>query len=310
MLSDKTKGNTMLLITAFIWGSAFVAQSIGMDYVGPFTFSAARDVIAIIMLMPVILIFSQQARHDSGHSLLHHLRPDKITWIGGFWCGLSLGISDTLQQVGISMTTAGKAGFITALYIVIVPLLGRLFGEKIPRIIWFCVFLAIAGFYLLCVNGDFSISFGDFLVFCCAIGFASHILVIDHYLKKKADSIKLSWVQFMMAFLFSGTLTLLFEQPTLQTLWNARLPILYAGALSSGVAYTLQIIGQKYTDPTTATLLMSLESVFAALSGWLVLGEVMSAKEITGCVLVFIAVILAQIPVSTLQAHLFSKAKK
>lgn len=310
MLSAKVKGNTMLLITAFIWGSAFVAQSVGMDYVGPFTFSASRDVIAIFVLIPIILLFSQQARKDTGHSLWHHLRPDKITLIGGFWCGLSLGISDTLQQVGISLTTAGKAGFITALYIVIVPLLGRLFGEKIPRIIWFCVFLAIAGFYLLCVNGDFSVSFGDFLIFCCAIGFAAHILVIDHYLKKKADSIKLSWVQFMAAFLFSGTLTVLFEQPSFQMIWDARLPLLYAGVLSSGVAYTLQIIGQKYTDPTTATLLMSLESVFAALAGWLVLGEVMSAKEISGCVLVFIAVILAQIPVSTLQAHLFAKVKK
>lgn len=307
MSSTKLKGNLMLLLTAFIWGSAFVAQSVGMDYVGPFTFSAARDVVAIIVLIPIVFFLSQQSRSEKSGSFWQHLRPDKITLLGGVLCGLSLGVSDTLQQVGISMTTAGKAGFITALYIVIVPLLGHFIGQKIPRIIWFCVLLAMAGFYLLCVNGDFSISFGDFLVFCCAIGFALHILIIDYYLKKKADSIKLSWVQFMLAFLFSAVLTVLFEAPTLTTIWNARIPILYAGALSSGVAYTLQIVGQKYTDATTATLLMSLESVFAALAGWLVLGEVMSAKEITGCILVFIAVILAQVPISTLQAHFFAK---
>ena len=227
---------------------------------------------------------------------MQQLKPDRITLIGGAWCGLVLGAADTLQQVGISMTTAGKAGFITALYIILVPLMGHFMGHKVPRIIVICVTLAIAGFYLLCINGDFQVSFGDFLVLCCAVFFALHILVIDHFLLKKANSIKLSWVQFATAFLFSGTLTVLFEQPDWSALWAAKWPLLYAGGLSSGVAYTLQIVGQKYTEPTTATLIMSLESVFAALAGWLILGEVMTAKELTGCVLVFAAVILAQIP--------------
>lgn len=296
MYQSQAKGTIPLLITALIWGAAFVAQSVGMDYIGPFTFSAARDVIAIVVLIPVILLFTDKRADGTYPPILQQLKPDRITLIGGAWCGLVLGAADTLQQVGISMTTAGKAGFITALYIILVPLLGRFMGRKVSRIIVICVALAIAGFYLLCINGDFQVSFGDFLVLCCAVFFALHILVIDHFLLKKANSIKLSWVQFATAFLFSGTLTVLFEQPDWSALWAAKWPLLYAGGLSSGVAYTLQIVGQKYTEPTTATLIMSLESVFAALAGWLILGEVMTAKELTGCVLVFAAVILAQIP--------------
>ena len=295
MYHSQLKGTILLLITALIWGAAFVAQSVGMDYIGPFTFSAARDVIAIIVLIPVILLFTDKGTDGTYPPILQQLKPDRITLIGGAWCGLVLGAADTLQQVGISMTTAGKAGFITALYIILVPLMGHFIGRKVPRIIMVCVALAIAGFYLLCINGDFQVSFGDFLVLCCAVFFALHILVIDHFLLKRANSIKLSWVQFAIAFLFSGTLTVLFEHPDWSALWDAKWP-LYAGGLSSGVAYTLQIVGQKYTEPTTATLIMSLESVFAALAGWLILGEVMTAKELTGCVLVFAAVILAQIP--------------
>ena len=296
MYHSQAKGTILLLITALIWGAAFVAQSVGMDYIGPFTFSAARDVIAIIVLIPVILLFTDKGTDGTYPPILQQLKPDRITLIGGAWCGLVLGAADTLQQVGISMTTAGKAGLITALYIILVPLMGHFMGRKVPRIIMVCVALAIAGFYLLCINGDFQVSFGDFLVLCCAVFFALHILVIDHFLLKRANSIKLSWVQFAIAFLFSGTLTVLFEHPDWSALWDAKWPLLYAGGLSSGVAYTLQIVGQKYTEPTTATLIMSLESVFAALAGWLILGEVMTAKELTGCVLVFAAVILAQIP--------------
>lgn len=304
MYQTEAKGTIFLLITALIWGSAFVAQSIGMDYIGPFTFSAARNVIAIIVLMPVILLFTDKRDDGTYPPIWQQLKPDAITLTGGAWCGLTLGIADTLQQVGITMTTAGKAGFITAIYIVLVPLMGFFIGRKVPRIIVFCVILAMTGFYFLCINGDFEIAFGDLLVFFCAIFFALHILVIDHFLLKKAHSIKMSWVQFAIAFLFSATLTILFESPTASMLWDAKWPILYAGGLSSGVAYTLQIVGQKYTEPTTATLILSLEAVFAVLAGWLILGEVMTGKEIVGCVLVFIAVILAQIP---LPARLFGK---
>ena len=304
MYQTEAKGTIFLLITALIWGSAFVAQSIGMDYIGPFTFSAARNVIAIIVLMPVILLFTDKRDDGTYPPIWQQLKPDAITLTGGAWCGLTLGIADTLQQVGITMTTAGKAGFITAIYIVLVPLMGFFIGRKVPRIIVFCVILAMTGFYFLCINGDFEIAFGDLLVFFCAIFFALHILVIDHFLLKKAHSIKMSWVQFAIAFLFSATLTILFESPTASMLWDAKWPILYAGGLSSGVAYTLQIVGQKYTEPTTATLILSLEAVFAVLAGWLILGEVMTGKEIVGSVLVFVAVILAQIP---LPARLFGK---
>ena len=304
MYQTEAKGTIFLLITALIWGSAFVAQSIGMDYIGPFTFSAARDVIAMIVLMPVILLFTDKREDGTYPPIWQQLKPDAITLTGGAWCGLTLGIADTLQQVDISMTTAGKAGFITAIYIVLVPLMGFFIGRRVRRIIIVCVALAMIGFYFLCINGDFEIAFGDLLVFFCAIFFSLHILVIDHFLLKKAHSIKLSWVQFFIAFLFSAALTVLFESPTVSMLWDAKWPILYAGGLSSGVAYTLQIVGQKYTEPTTATLILSLEAVFAVLAGWLILGEVMTGKEIVGCVLVFVAVILAQVP---LPSRLFGK---
>ena len=235
MYHSQAKGTILLLITALIWGAAFVAQSVGMDYIGPFTFSAARDVIAIIVLIPVILLFTDKGTDGTYPPILQQLKPDRITLIGGAWCGLVLGAADTLQQVGISMTTAGKAGFITALYIILVPLMGHFMGHKVPRIIVICVTLAIAGFYLLCINGDFQVSFGDFLVLCCAVLFALHILVIDHFLLKRANSIKLSWVQYAIAFLFSGTLTVLFEHPDWSALWDAKWPLLYAGGLSSGV---------------------------------------------------------------------------
>lgn len=293
---EKLKGNLLLLLTALIWGSAFVAQSVGMDYIGPFTFNAARNLIAVFVLIPVVLVFGGRQAEGAGRGLWSRLRPDPVTWRGGLCCGLVLGIASNLQQVGISMTTAGKAGFITALYIILVPVLGRFLGRTIPRIILICVPMAVVGFYLLCVNGDFSISFGDFLVFCCAVFFAVHILVIDHFLMCRADGVRLAWIQFGMTFLVSAVLVLCFEKVTLAPLWAARWPLLYTAVLSSGVAYTCQIIGQKYTDPATATLIMSLESVFAALSGWLFLGELMSLREVAGCILVFIAVLLAQLP--------------
>ena len=265
MYHSQLKGTILLLITALIWGAAFVAQSVGMDYIGllPSAPPAMSSPSSSSSSHP--LIQRQRAGRDVS-AILQQLKPDRITLIGGAWCGLVLGAADTLQQVGISMTTAGKAGFITALYIILVPLMGHFIGRKVPRIIMVCVALAIAGFYLLCINGDFQVSFGDFLVLCCAVFFALHILVIDHFLLKRANSIQLSWVQFAIAFLFSGTLTVLFEHPDWSALWDAKWPLLYAGGLSSGVAYTLQIVGQKYTEPTTATLIMSLESVFAALA--------------------------------------------
>ena len=300
-MSDRLKGNMMLLLTAMIWGGGFVAQSAGMDYIGPFTFCAARYVLALVALIPVVLLFSVQARKKTQASVWERFVPDKVTMWGGLYCGLTLGVADALQQVGICYTTAGKAGFITALYIIMVPLLGRIVGQRIPKVLAFCVLLAIVGFYFLCVNEELSVGYGDFLTLCCAVFFSLHILVIDYFMKRKADGIKLSWVQFAVAFVFASCLVSGFEAVSWESLWAARVPLLFAGVISSGIAYTLQILGQKYTDPTIATLLMSLEAVFAVIAGWAVLGEVMNGRELGGCALVFIAVLLAQLPLPALK---------
>ena len=295
-MSKKMRGNLMLLLTALIWGTAFVAQSAGMDHVQPFTYNGIRTLIGGIVLIPVILLFDRLKPADTRPSAEEQKVINKNSLVGGLCCGTVLCIASCLQQFGVSMTTAGKAGFITALYIVIVPLMGVFIKKKIPKIIWLCVAIAVAGFYLLCVKEGFSIGTGDLLVLCCAFFFSIHIMVIDHFTAGKVDGVRMSCVQFLVAGIMAIVLMFLFEQPTLASIWDARVSILYAGVMSCGVAYTLQILGQKDTDPTTATLLMSLESVFAALSGWVLLNESLSLKELFGCALVFVAVILAQIP--------------
>lgn len=295
-MSNKAKGNLMLLITALIWGSAFVAQSAGMDYVGPFTFNMMRSYIAFIALIPVVIFFRRKkvAEHPLSTSETRILNRNSV--FGGICCGFALGIASMLQQVGISMTTAGKAGFITALYIIIVPILGVFIGKKIPRIIWVCALIAVFGFYLLCIKEGFSVSAGDLWCLACAFGFSVHIMIIDHFTSKNTDSVMMSCVQFLIAGILSMIVTMIFEDITVQALWDAKITILYAGLLSSCVAYTLQILAQKHTNPTVACLIMSLESVFAALFGWLLLNESLSLKELCGCALVFIAVVLAQLP--------------
>ena len=295
-MSKKMRGNLMLLLTALIWGTAFVAQSAGMDHVQPFTYNGIRTLIGGLVLIPVILLFDRLKPAESRPSAEEQRVINKNSLLGGVCCGVVLCVASCFQQFGVSMTTAGKAGFITALYIVIVPLMGVFIKKKIPKIIWLCVAIAVAGFYLLCVKEGFSIGTGDLLVLCCAFFFSIHIMVIDHFTAGKVDGVRMSCVQFLVAGIMAIVLMFLFEEPTLVSVWNARVSILYAGVMSCGVAYTLQILGQKDTDPTTATLLMSLESVFAALSGWVLLHESLSLKEIFGCALVFVAVILAQIP--------------
>ena len=197
---DRMKGNLLLLLTALIWGSAFVAQSVGMDYVGPFTFNAARNLLATGVLVPVVLAFGGKRQG----SLWQRLKPDGVTLKGGLCCGLIMGIASNLQQVGIAQTTAGKAGFITALYIILVPILGRFLGRTVRKIMLLCVPMALVGFYLLCVKGDFTVSFGDFLVFCCAVFFALHILFVDHFLRKGASGVRVAWLQFAMTCLLSA----------------------------------------------------------------------------------------------------------
>ena len=298
------------MLTSFIWGSAFVAQSSGMDYVGPYTYNMARNVLAFLFLIPVIYVIGKKKggtdNTGSGTGIDEAafgeanwksiLLPDRTTLVGGIYCGLVMAVASSLQQIGITMTTAGKAGFITALYIILVPLMGVFIGKKIPRIIWFCVVLAMAGFYLLCVKEGFSISKGDILVLFCSVGFSVHIMTIDHFTSKGVDGVKMACIQFAVAAIVMTPLMFALENPSVSGLLSAWMTIAYVGILSSGVGFTLQIVAQKDTDPTTATLIMSLESVFAAVSGCLFLNEVLLPKEILGCILVFVAVILAQVP--------------
>ena len=290
-MQRKLRGSIMLLIAALIWGTAFVAQSEGMRYVEPFTYNATRTLIGGFVLIPIIMIF-RSIRRKSGQTEKTSLRA---TITGGIVCGIFLFIASSFQQSGISMTTAGKAGFITALYIIIVPLFGLIFRRKVSPILWLCVLIAAAGFWLLCIKKGFTIGKGDLLVFCCAIFFAMHIMSIDHFNGKHVDAMLMSCIQFFTAGTLMAICMFLFETPQIGNIFDAKITILYSGFMSSGVAFTLQIIGQKDTEPTVATLLMSLESVFAALSGWLILHEALTLKELTGCILVFSAVILAQL---------------
>lgn len=286
------KGSLMLLITSLIWGTAFVAQSEGMNYVEPFTYNAMRTLLGGVVLIPVIILFRFLDKRNGKEKTDCSL---KNTVIGGICCGIILFIASSFQQSGIAQTTAGKAGFVTALYIVMVPLIGIFLHKKMPLRMWLFIAIALAGFWLLCIKQDIGISSGDLLVFFGAILFAVHITVIDHFNEKNTDGVLMSCIQFFTAGLLMLICMFIFEKPTIPNIVGAGGTILYAGIMSCGVAYTLQILGQKHTNPTLATMLMSLESVFAALSGWLILGEKLSTKEFFGCVLIFAAVILAQL---------------
>ena len=284
------KNNILLVLTALICGCAFVAQSVGMDYVGPFTFNMARFLIGAIVLLPVIWFMDRQRKTGAEKGA-----GQKTLIIGGICCGIALAVASTLQQWGILFTTVGKAGFITAMYIVIVPLLGIFIGKKVRPLIIGCVAIAVVGFYFLCMTESLRLGLGDFLVLLCAIAFSIHILVIDHF-SPKVDGVKMSAIQFLTAAIISAVPTLLWEQPVFTEILQAWQPVLYAGVMSCGVAYTLQIIAQKNADPTVASLLLSLESVFSVLAGWVLLGQGLSLKELFGCVLIFCAIILAQLP--------------
>jgi drug/metabolite transporter (DMT)-like permease len=284
----------LLALTALIWGASFVAQSIGMDHVGPFTFNAIRLLLGGIVLIPVIYIFQ---RKDCNHRLKKEevMKNKKTLLIGGISCGIALAIASSLQQIGISYTTVGKAGFITSLYIVIVPILGIFLKKKLKIMVWFSVALAMVGMYLISITEDLTIGKGDLLVFVCAIFFSIHILLID-YFSPLTDGIRLSCIQFFVAGFLCSIPMFLLENPQITNIIGASLPILYAGIMSCGVAYTLQIVGQKNINPVVASLILSMESVFAALSGWILLGESLSSREFMGCIFVFIAIIFAQIP--------------
>ncbi len=286
----KTKNALMLILTAFIWGTAFVAQSMGMDYLGPFTFNGVRSIIGGIALLPCIALLNKM-NGASGKS--EESRKDLI--VGGSACGILLFAASSLQQVGIQYTTAGKAGFITAFYIVIVPVLGIFLKKKIGWKVWVAVVLALAGLYFLCITEEFAVGKGDILIFLCALVFSLHILVID-YFAPRADGVKMYCIQFFVCGLVSLPFMLVLETPRIGAMLDGIIPLLYAGVLSCGVAYTLQIVGQKNVNPAVASLILSLESCFSVLAGWLVLGERLSVREASGCALMFVAIILAQLP--------------
>lgn len=289
-MKQKLINNGMLLLTAAIWGCAFVAQSVGMDYLGPFTFNSVRCLLGAAVLIPVILM----VRRDKTKEQKRRENP-KTLLIGGLCCGAAFTIATTVQQIGIMYTTAGKAGFITALYILIVPVMGIFLGKKAGVKVWIGVAVAVVGMYLLCIKEGFTISKGDFLILLCAVVFSVHILLID-YFSPRVDGVSMSCIQFLVCGVVSAVPMMMWERPTMDAILAAWMPIVYAGVFSCGVAYTLQIIAQKHVDPTVASLLLSLESVFSVLAGWVILGEKMNGKELLGCVLVFAAVILAQLP--------------
>lgn len=285
----------ILFVTATIWGVAFVAQSVGMDYVGPYTFIAARNVIALLVLLPWMAFRDRSSRKKGGSGAQKSDRRSLLT--GGVCCGICLFAASVLQQFGMKYTTVGKAGFITAMYIVLVPVFGIFLKKKTGVKVWLAVAVALAGLYLLCMTtGDFYLQKGDIYILGCAAVFAVHILVVDHF-SALVDGVKLSCVQFAVNAVLGTIMLLLLERPDLSDLVAAWLPIVYAGALSSGVGYTFQIIGQKGMNPTAASLILSLESVISVLAGWLLLHQALTVRELAGCALVFAAIILVQLPV-------------
>lgn len=293
-MKQQIKSSLILLLTATIWGVAFVAQSVGMEYIGPFTFNAIRCVLGGLVLIPVILVLKK--KKETGAE--NQEKEDKKTlWAGGIACGVILCIASNLQQFGIMEASVGKSGFFTALYIVMIPVIGIFIGKRPGIKLWFCVALAVVGMYLLCMkDGSFTIERADIILLLCALAFSFHILVVD-YFSPKVDGVKMSCIQFFVCGVLSAVGMLFTETPDISNIQAAWLPLLYAGLLSCGVGYTLQIVGQKGINPVIASLIMSLESVISALAGWVILGQVLSPKEILGCVLMFVAIIITQIPI-------------
>lgn len=298
MKNTSLRSSLLLLLTATIWGVAFVAQSVGMDYVGPFTFNCIRCILGGVVLIPCIFMLDGIRRKGHGPGEAErklYTWKQKELFAGGVCCGAALFVASSLQQFGIKYTTVGKAGFITALYIVIVPLIGIFLRKTAGIKIWVSVALAVAGLYLLCMTGGLSLGAGDLLVLLCAAAFSVHIMIVD-YFSPRVDGVRMSCIQFFVCGILSGVGMALTEQPQMGLILQAWMPIGYAGIFSCGVAYTLQIVGQKGMNPTVASLIMSMESVVSVLAGWVLLGQTLSLRELSGCVLMFAAIILAQMP--------------
>ena len=297
MKNHKLLGNILLILTALIWGTAFVSQRIGMESIEPLTFNATRFACGMVAVGTLALARVWARRKKPETRTADEIKLARHSTICcGIGCGLFLGVGGFLQQAGLVYTTAGKAGFITALYMLLVPIANLvLFRKKVSLQIWTAVGIGLVGMYLLCMTDGFGLAYGDLLVLLCAFMFCGHILCCDRYVQH-GDPIMISAIQFAVASLMSGVAAFLTEQPTWDGIVKAAVPILFCGLISGGVGYTLQIIAQRMTDPTIASLLMSLESVFAVLAGALLLQERMSARELLGCVVMFAAIVLVQIP--------------
>lgn len=292
IMKKQIQGSIYLLAATIIWGSTFIAQSVGMDLIEPFTFQAVRCGLAVPFLAVVIFFFDQSK--PGKVSYVRQWMNPKL-WKTGLICGAALFVASGLQQIGLVYTSPGKAGFITAMYIVLVPILGLVFRRHPAPIVWLCVIIATVGLYLLSCVGVTEVNIGDLYLLLCALFFAVQITLIDR-LAGELDGLRLNCIQALVCSVLSAVMMVLFESPDWGLVLDCWFPLCYAGILSMGVAYSLQILGQQKLDPTPASLIMSLESVFAALCGWLLLHETMTAWEFTGCALVFIAVILSQLP--------------
>lgn len=292
----KYSGSLLLILCAFIWGTAFVAQADAAESIPPFTFSALRSFVGAAVLLIFLLLRKKIGKNNEKTDYKKLILP-------GLICGIVLSIAMNLQQVGITVypdtvnNVPGRSGFLTAMYVVLVPICGLFFHKKVHPLVWVAAALSVVSLWLLCLkNGFGGIYLGDILMFICALAFTAHIITVDT-LGAQVDGVMLSSVQFLVAGVISAVIGFIAEpRVSVQTVGTAWLPIVYVGVLSSGVAYTLQIIGQKNTEPAVASIVMSLESVFAVLGGWVVFGDVLDGREIGGCVCMFAAVILAQVP--------------
>ena len=289
------------ILAAFIWGTAFVAQDLCADSIGTFAFNATRYFIAVLALLVVILISDKLKKNKPTLTAQEKKAANKQLWLGGLCCGAALAIASNFQQAGlVAGTDAGKAGFITALYVVLVPVFGLFFKRKVSLPTWIAVVLSVVALYLLCIKGDFSLAPGDLLILVCAVCFAVHILVIDHF-TAYCDGVKLSCLQFLFAGIISTICMFIFEDVDFAAILSCALPLLYVGIFSCGVGYTLQILAQKDSNPTVVTILLSLESVFAVIAGAIILRQQMTVREYIGCAIMFAAVVLAQIQFPTRQ---------
>lgn len=289
----------LLFVAAVIWGCAFVAQSVGMDYVGPLTFLTARSVLSVVALTPAVIHIERKRRQLQTPT--ERLLTKDALIKGGLICGLCMFAGMVLQQVGLQYTTVGKAGFITTCYVVFVPILGIFLGRRVRLRIWVAVLLTVVGLYLLSMQpGSFYLAKGDAIVLLCAIAYTFHITAVGHF-SDRVNGVTFSYAQQVLVMVLGLIVTFIFEEPTLAGLKAAALPIAYAGLLSSCIGYTFQMIGQKGVNPTVASLLLSLESCFSVIGGWLILHETMGSRELFGCALMFVAIVLSQLPENPLR---------